>query len=54
MPSQKPDISKNILQNVLRKHIHVTSLADNIQTKYQSYYQYQFTFCNLFLDIFGF
>ena len=32
MPSQKPDISKNILQNVLRKHIHVTSLTDNIQT----------------------
>ena len=32
MPSQKPDISKNILQNVLWKHIHVTSLTDNIQT----------------------
>ena len=32
MPSQKPDISKNILQNVLPKHIHVTSLTDNIQT----------------------
>ena len=32
MPSQKPDISKIILQNVLRKHIHVTSLTDNIQT----------------------
>ena len=32
MPSQKPDISKNILQNVLQKHIHVTSLTDNIQT----------------------
>ena len=32
MPSQKPDISKNIFQNVLWKHIHVTSLTDNIQT----------------------
>ena len=32
MPSQKPDISKNILQNVLQKHIHVTSLTDNIPT----------------------
>ena len=32
MPSQKPEISKIILQNVLRKHIHVTSLTDNIQT----------------------
>ena len=28
----KPDISKNILQNVPWKHIHVTSLTDNIQT----------------------
>ena len=41
MPSQKPDISKNILQNVLRKHIHVTSLTDNIQTNINSYDQYQ-------------
>ena len=32
MPSQKQDISKNILQNVPWKHIHVTSLTDNIQT----------------------
>ena len=32
IPSHKPDIFKNILQNVLRKHIHVTSLTDNIQT----------------------
>ena len=32
MPSQKQDISKNILQDVLWKHIHVTSLTDNIQT----------------------
>ena len=32
LPSQKPDISKHIFQNVLRKHIHVTSLTDNFQT----------------------
>ena len=33
MPSQKPDISKNILQNVLQKHIHVTSLTENSPVK---------------------
>ena len=32
MSSQKPDISKYILQNVLPKHIRVTSFTDNIQT----------------------
>ena len=32
MPSQKLDISENILQNVLPKHNRVTSLTDNNQT----------------------
>ena len=32
MPSQKPDISKYILQNVLPKHIRVTSFTGNLQT----------------------
>ena len=29
--SQKPDISKNKLQNFLPRHINQTSLTDNIQ-----------------------